>query len=148
MRAAVVAVAAAAFAVEAFANAVADAIGRARQNENAHARIVRTLEAALEVPSQTSARWMSRLDKLFAQRVAIAHAPSQQTAPVAHPTRGNTSFESATFTVELAATCVDTMLAVLESSELPVKDPRAAQAAESMRAGMAGLTEQRRTLGA
>jgi hypothetical protein len=115
MRSAMVAIAAAAFAVDATFVKVSDLLDAAQrpQIEQRLDRLVETLKAALQLGRRTQ-RWQTDIPALFRLRRQMVHFRGEATPGLLHPTgAANVSREAGTYTAEQASRSADLALEVL-----------------------------------
>lgn len=116
LHASMVAIAAAAFAIEAWTKAVESYLPtptkRARMS---HTQVVRTLERGFDVDASRD-RWITELFWLFkVARDELVHPVEVETEPVPHPTGTRTTVESALYSSETTTRAVDLMIEVLQT---------------------------------
>jgi hypothetical protein len=137
---------AAAFAVEAWKNAVEPLIPLPGQIQGkGHTRIVRTLEQGFDISGQTDP-WLNDLRWLFKDvRDTLAHPIETDTVPVPHPAGTNTAPDMVLYSKESAVKAVTVMLDVICTC---IDRPKAALPdlavhLERVRAFMNGLSADR-----
>jgi hypothetical protein len=120
-RAAMVAVAAVAFALDALydkVNAMLDPTARPKFNDavKRSGRIVETLKVALDVGERFQA-WQTQISRLFELRDDLVHFRSTLNPPAPHPTgKSNVTREASIYTSEEATRAVDLALEVLTAA--------------------------------
>lgn len=115
MRSAMVAIAAAAFSIDAMLVKVDDLIDESERPrvEGRVDRIVETFKAAVQLGGRTQ-RWQCAIPALFKLRGGMVHYRGQATEGLPHPTGAvNISREAGTYTAEEASDSVDLALEVL-----------------------------------
>jgi hypothetical protein len=116
LKATMVVVAAAAFAIDALyvkVNDLLDPQKRTRAKSSRAARIVETLKAALELGDRAQ-EWQRSIPELFAVRDELVHFRGEDHEPQPHPTgKSHVSRESSFYTVEKATWALDVAYEVL-----------------------------------
>lgn len=115
MRSSIVAIAAAAFAIDAMFVKLEDLLepGERLQVDGRVDRIVETLKVALRLGSRTQ-QWQSAIPRLFKLRREMVHFRGEATPGLPHPTGiANVSREAGTYTADEARRAVDLALEVL-----------------------------------
>jgi hypothetical protein len=126
LRGTMVAVAAAAFAVDALHLTINDLLEEGlRSSAGGDGRIVETLKIALELGPRTQ-DWQRRVPELFGRRGELVHFRGKDRPPLPHPTGlSHVSTESATFNADLARGSVDLALEVLTVAYTSVRPKHA-----------------------
>lgn len=139
LRAAMVAIAAAAFAIDALYATVNDMLDAAQRPTFARGvkrpgRIVETLKRALEL-GKLGAEWQTKVPGLFDLRDELVHFEGEFHEGALHPTgKSNVSIENVRYTAEAASAAVDLALEVLATA---YRSPRSTHAALVTWAGQA-----------
>jgi hypothetical protein len=132
LRASMVAVVAAAFAIDAMFTKVADLLGGAAARSKRAARVgevIETFKRAIDLGNRTQ-RWQTEIAELFCWRGNIVHFRGTPTPGLPHPTgMATVTGEAATYTAGRATKAVDLALEVLTTAQ---REPRQ---------GHAGLVE-------
>jgi hypothetical protein len=127
LKAAMVAIAASAFAIDAMHRTLDDMLAPTdRSRAKGEGRIVETFKIALEL-DKGGQEWQSSIHALFKQRGALVHFRGKPHETVMHPTgKFNVSRETATYTAEATTRDVDLALEVLTTA---YRSPRSKHAA-------------------